>query len=321
MTKSIPALAFFALASLALDTNAQRAYSASYFALDLEGGAAGFLKSAAGGAVTAEVKEFAQAGQPADKQLGQPIYEPFQIQFGLGASDPELYRWMAWAWSGNFQPKNGAILGVDHQFETRSRREFFNAVITETTVPACDGASREAGSLTVKFKPEFTRQVKVSGKLPGNLGMTQAKAWLASNFRLTIDGLDCTRITRIESFTVKNVLPEEQVGEFREHSRLPVKIEFPNLKITLSSASAQTWQDWLESFVVQGKNGSQDERKGRLEFLSSNQREVLATIEFTGLGIFRLENASQPNSDAAMRTTADLYCEGMKFIPGDAVAK
>ncbi len=322
MQKSIPALAFLALASLTLETNAQRAYAASNFALELDGSHVGFLKSVAGGAITAEVQDVAQGGQQSDKQLGRSIYEPFQIQFGIGASDPDLSNWIASVWNKNSQPMNGAIVISDHQMQTKFRREFFNAVITETTVPACDGSSREPGNLTVKFKPEYTQQVKGSGNSPSNVGVTQERAWLSANFRLTLDGLDCTHIARIESFTVKHVLPEAKAGETRDYYREPGKMDFPNLKITLSSASSQTWQDWFESFVIQGKHGPQEERKGRLEFLSPNRREVLATIEFTGLGIFRLETSgSQPNSDMVLRTTADLYCEGMKFIPGDAVSK
>jgi T4-like virus tail tube protein gp19 len=325
MLKSIPAftrVAMVALVTFVLEVPAQRSFTSSRFFLELEGHNPSFLRSMFGGTVTAEVKEMAQAGQSADKKLGQTIYEPFQVQFGLGASDPELDRWIASSWGGNLQPKNGAVIGVDYQYETRFRREFYNALITETTIPACDAQNREAGYLAVKFKPEFTRQFKVSGKLPSPDNRTQQKAWSPANFRLMIDGLDCTRISRIESFTVKHVMPEEPTGEFREYQGLPSKIEFPNLKITLSTASVQTWQDWLESFVVQGKNSSQHERKGRLEFLSANQRDVLATIEFTGLGIFRLDaNPLDSNSDAAFRTTADLYCEGMKFIPGDAAGK
>src|SRR6185369_11323704 len=142
------------------------------------------------------------------------------------------------------------------------------------------------------FAPEYTRQVKASGKVSGDIGTAPAKAWQPANFRLTIDGLDCTRIARIDSFTVKTVPARNEAGQTRDYSPEPGKIEFPNLKITLGNASFQTWQDWFDCFVIGGKNTSQDEKKGTLEFLSSDGREVLATVEFTGLGIFRLETTA-----------------------------
>lgn len=322
MYSFIPAFAFIALASMACETQAQRVYAATHFALDLEGQMVGTLRSVAGGSVSAEVKEMAQVGQQTEKHLGQIHYEPFQIQFGLGLSDPGLYDWVASAWNKTTVAKNGAIVVADYQMNNLFRREFYNAVITETTVPACDRTSRESGYLAVRFKPEYSRQIKAYGRSNRNSAITAQKAWLPSQFRLTLDGLDCTRIMRIESFTVRHVLPEGEPGQIRDYVRESGNIDFPNLKITFSNSTTQTWQDWFDAFVLQGKAGPQDEKKGRLEFLSQDSREVLATVEFSGLGIFRLEtDALQAQSDRVLTTTAELYCEGMKFIPGYAVAK
>jgi hypothetical protein len=45
---------------------------------------------------------------------------------------------------------------------------------------------------------------------------------------------------------------------------------------------------------------------------------VLASVEFEGLGIFRLDAVRDANEGPA-RMAADLYCEKMTFVPGTSV--
>lgn len=314
MKKPITVLALLTYAALVLEANAQRAYVGSSFHLNLGGLEAGYLKSVEGGAITAEVIEEPLPGSFTSKRPGEPRFEPFRIQFGLGAIHPSVSDWISASWNQDNQRKDGSIIAADFQQVARSRREFFGAVITETTLPACDAAGKEPAYLTLKFAPEYTRRTKASGRVAGDFGRAEQKAWLPSNFRLTIDGLDCTRVVRIESFTVKAIQPREAAGQERDYHLEPGRVEFPHLKITMPAAGSQTWQDWFESFVIKGVNASQNEKSGTLEFLSPNRKEVLATVEFTGLGIFRLEaSAPHDNADQIGRVTAELYCERMKW--------
>ncbi len=197
-----------------------------------------------------------------------------------------------------------------------SQKEFFNAVITETTMPACDAASKEPGYIKIGFAPEFTRSAKISGNLAGNLGKSEQTQWLPGNFRLRIDGLDCTRIVRIESFTVKRSMANADIGDSRELLKEPGRMEFPNLKITFSAAGAESWENWFQDFVVAGSNAGDGEKRGTLEFLSPDRQKVLAAVEFDGLGIFRLEADKDADEASVALLSAELYCEKMAFIPG-----
>ena len=88
------------------------------------------------------------------------------------------------------------------------------------------------------------------------------------------------------------------------------RAEFPTLRVTLSQASAESWFDWHESFVVQGNNADNSERNGSLSFLSADLMTELTRIELYHLGIVRLTPA--PKNQIA-RVVAELYCEEMAF--------
>jgi hypothetical protein len=166
-------------------------------------------------------------------------------------------------------------------------------LITETMIPALDAASKDAGYLTVRFQPEAI-DVNPGGAKLSFVG-PKPKLWRTSNFRLEIDGLDCTKVSNIDSFSVK-----------REAS----KTQFPNLAITLSEASAQTWSDWHESFVVNGNNDQSFEKSGALRFLAIDLKTELSRIDLNHLGIFRLARTMGGSSQVA-RVTGELYCEEM----------
>ena len=55
----------------------------------------------------------------------------------------DLYDWINASWSGSYVRKNGAVVAMDQKLVAVSQREFFNALITETTMPALDGSSKE----------------------------------------------------------------------------------------------------------------------------------------------------------------------------------
>lgn len=57
-------------------------------------------------------------------------------------------------------------------------------------------------------------------------------------------------------------------------------VEFPNLRIELATAFAETWRTWFKSFVIDGNSSAMNEKTGTLSFLAPNLSTVLATIGF-----------------------------------------
>ncbi len=295
-----------------------RSYSGGNFQLTLDGVRSGFLKSVEGGGIVGEVVvENVGTSHFAKKHVGRVGYSPFTVQFGMSMTS-EVYDWINASWTGKAISKDGAIVLADLNLNAVSQREFSRALITETSIPALDGGSKDAAYFTVKFAPEYTRTAKASGKLSAVL-KTDQKVWLPSNFRLAIDGLDCTRVSRIGSITVRQPLATDDIGNVRDFIKMPGRIEFPNLTVTMSEMSAQSWFDWFDDFVVKGHNDESREKSGSLSLLSANLAEELMRIEFFNLGIFSIgADKAEANSDSVATVTAQLYCERMELRVGGA---
>jgi len=288
-----------------------RPYVSGNYMLNFAGIPVGFVKSVVGGGVTAEVIcEDAGPSYFTKKHLGQVKYEEFTIRIGL-SMNKAIYDWIAASWQMNYSRKSGSIISADYKLEARSERQFSNALITETTIPAMEGSAKEPAYLTLKLQPELVQYKKAAGKVVGDVGKADQKLWLPSNFRLDIAGLDCTKVNKIDAFTVKQTLATDNVGDVRAK---PGRLNFPNLKVSLSEAGAQTWVDWHNDFVIQGNNGESAEKNGSLAFLSPNRATELGRINFFNLGIFKLGfDESEAATDPIKRVTAELYCERMDF--------
>jgi hypothetical protein len=298
---------------ISLDAKLLSRLVSGHFALRLDTSNASeitLVANADGGSVYADVISVFEAGLHfAHKHPGLPKYEAFEIPIGVAASTG-LFDWVAGSWGANPEARDGAVLGVDFNFNIKSEVGFAGALVVETEIPALVAASKEAGHLTVRLQPEFIDVKTAAGKL--SLIQAKQKLWRTANFRLKIDGLDCTKVSRIESFTVTRRVNVITSGS-GEVSLIPDTVEFPNLKITLSTVSSPTWVDWHESFVVNGNNGDSFERGGAISFLSNDFKTELSRIDLHHLGIIRL--ASNP-SDGLARVTAELYCEEMVLGPG-----
>jgi len=298
-----------------------RAYLSGNHLLQLDGVNTGLLRSVEGGDAYGEV--VTESLGPAyfqKKHLGGVRYADIEMELGLGLTK-SFYEWIAASWQMNYARKNGKVVALDFNMVAKSEREFFNALITETTVPALDGASKEPAYRTVRVRPEYTRVRKPSARKVAVAAFgKEARAWLPSNFRVQIDGLDCSKVQRVDSFTVKQTAPQDAVGDARDYEIVPGRVEFPNLRITLAEVSAESWAAWHQSFVIDGNNDESQEKGGSLVFLSADRKTELAEIRLFNLGIFRLRpERVEGGAEAVRRVTAELYCERMEFHYGSRV--
>jgi len=293
-----------------------RSYVAGNFYFSLDGAKCGYIKSIDGGGITAEViNEPSGPSYFTKKHIGQPKYEDITMQIGFSMTKA-IYEWIRQSWSMQYARKAGAIHALDRDLTPKSARRFHEALITETGIPACDGSSKEPAYMTVKFAPEIIRYEKASGGKQdyGEYGKNEQKVWLPSNFRLTIDGLSCKKVNKVDAFTVKQTTVTDDIGDARDYMKEPGKLEFPNLKISLAEEDAQNWIDWHQTFVIEGNNDESMEKSGTLDLLTPNLKDVLATVKFHNLGIFKLApEKAEANADTIKRVTAELYCERMEF--------
>jgi hypothetical protein len=284
-----------------------------HFALRLANDDVTFLGGADGGGIYADVLSQVSGSEHfARKHLAPPRYEDFSVQVGASMSNG-LFEWIAGSWAAQPPKKDGAILALNFNLNVLTERAFVGALIAETTFPTLDASSTDTSSLTVRFTPQSIALKKGAGKAAP--GKAKQRVWGTSNFRLDIDGLDCTHVSRIDSFTVKRKLTTVHSGSGATSLSAGI-VTFPNLKITLSASTATSWYEWHDDFVVHGHNDDGHERHGVLRFLSPNAKLELGRLDLHHLGIIRLTPHQTDGSQQIARVTAELYCEQMELSVG-----
>ncbi len=291
------------------------AYGAAYNRLEIDGNDAGPLRSVEGGDPYGEVVQVAGgAGSVTDKRIGALHYADIAIECRLVPSGP-LADWIrAWL-GGNLLWHSGAIVEFDRDFRETSRFPF-RATIREVEFPALDANRREPAYLTVRLAPEETERQTGSGAMqPKDAGMIRGaptKPPRSCDFRLHIDDLETKPVSEVGPLVVRQVIGEPMVGEAREYER-PRWLEIGDLVVTLPEAD--DWYDWRDAFIVRGTGPEARERSGRLEYLSQDGKDVLARIEFSGLGIHSLvRERSEEGAPAVRRVRASMYCGNLSLV-------
>ena len=66
----------------------------------------------------------------------------------------------------------------------------------------------------------------------------------------------------------------------------PGRIDFPNLRVTISELDAGPWGDWAQDFLVKGNNDDSHEKSGAIVFLA----HAVVTLLPTAFGAYRGEH-------------------------------
>lgn len=292
-------------------TQGKRDYAIGSSSLELSGAFAGQLVAVEGGDATADViEEKLGSDSVVHKHVAGVRYTDIELECGAGM-ERTFFDWIQDTLTHKFTRKSGAISFLDSNYQEHSRLEFSNALLTRVSFPALDAASKDAVTMTVKLSPEYTRRQKGNGQgRSAPVGSKGQGAWTPANFRLQIDGLDCTHVNKVEPLIVTTAVAENMVGELRDYQKGPAHLEVPDLVLTLSESQAATFYAWHEDFVIKGMNGPEYEKNGTLEFLSPNKNDVLLTLQFKNLGIFKLASVKAPlASETIARVRASMYCE------------
>lgn len=290
---------------------AKGSYRTAGFVLDINGENAGYLQAFEGGNIYAEVIAEQRGSDGIQKKhIGAPQYGDITLKVGMSMGQA-LYDWIKATLNRQTLHKNGSILTVDSSGKVRDELQFFNALITEVNFPASDAGSKEPAYLTILIKPEYIRMKPGSGQTPPS-PVKKQKRWLSSNFRLTLGSLPCSRVAKIETFTINQQVTEGQIGERRDDQIEPTSLEFPNLTITLAAADALDWSQWFEDFVIKGNNADDNELSGSLTWLAADLKTELAVVTLSHVGIFGLApEMVEAGSEQIRRIVVDLYCEQM----------
>jgi hypothetical protein len=312
--KTTAALCALGLVALAARASAAPAstFTAGTFTVSVEGAASEAVAAVEGGDLVGSVGVLGVAadGIPNKRLVGDAVQQPMKIRLRPGSA-PNLESWISRALLPEGLEASGAVILHDAGLNPVSQRTFEDAVLRSLALPVLDAASNQPASITVTVLPRRTTYDLASGPKP-SLGV-KSKEFLASGFRLTIDGLDTSGVAKVE------VPPVVQTsGE----AGTPSALEVPNLTLSLQASTASGWFDWFQEFVIDGKNGDASERSGRIELLGPDGKKVLAAIVLKGLGIVSLSSeradgwlTKKGAKSASERVKAVLYCESLGYEP------
>lgn len=297
----------------------RRAFTGGHFVFVLDGSPqAGYLKSVDGGFVKGSVVEEAVGPDYTRfKHLAGVEIEPISLELGMAMSRP-MFDWIKASWNRQFVRKTGAIIHGDFDLKSQVEQTFQDALLVETGFPALDASSTEPAYLTVKLHPEQVAIVPGVGVPISGLLSPRQKLWTQSRFRLSIDNVDCSRVSKIDAFTVKQRVKQLYVGNQRLPELEPTGIEIPNLTLYTSLAHAQQFLAWHQAFVSQGDQDTRQERQGSLELLG-HDGEPLFTVVLRNIGIISAAiEKSDANADQVKRCKIELYIESMdlEYGPG-----
>ena len=286
------------------------------YLLELEGKPAGRFFDFSGGTVRGEVVE--EIGG-SNKHIGSPRFQDMELTCGTGMSKA-FYEWLGSGFSGSTLRKNGAIVLLDQKQKATARLEFSDAFVSSVVLPQLQRSANKQAFLKVSISPEYTSAKKTDTTKLGVYVSASAKAWNISSFRLKISGLEkeCSQVTKINSLSLTKASKAYSAGNMRVMTKEPATSELSDLIIQLPDLHADGFYKWLDDFVIHGRNSSQFEKKGILEFFAPNSTKAYFGLEFGGLGIIGLAGASAIRTKTSTPVGVEMYCEKMRFYAGAA---
>jgi hypothetical protein len=278
----------------------------SYAFLLIGGTVVGTLGSFEGGNRFGEV-----VSEPPDedgvvhKHIGDVGYEDITVTCSFGLAGP-MYDWITEFANGGGSGRDLSVIITDQSLHKKSRTNFTNSYIHEVMFPTLDAAAAAPVHLTAKiltFGP-VDRHV-VTGPMQGQ--PSNQRQWLPANFRLAIDGLNATKVDRIEAFAIRQQLFDNPPARAKFTLPRPV---VDDLRVRLTEATSDTWFTYLDDFL----DGNDGEVGGTLTVLAGNLARTLLSVGFTNLGLHRLDRDPFGASSATVRKVrAELYCEGLSL--------
>ena len=296
-----------------------RSYAAGHFVFQLDDGTPdpGIIRSVSGGAIKGQIVDEAPGSDlHRVKHIGVVELEPIELELGMALSEP-FVKWINDSWMKKYGRHNGCIIHADFDNSERLTQTFYEALIAETKFPALDGSAKESVYLGVTIHPEKCSIKEGDGGKISGVDKPEQKKWLSSNFRLSIGGLNCRHVSKIDGWSVKQKIKQVYNGEDRFPEIEPVGIEFPNLTFYMALEFASDFLKWHEAYVLKGGRDMDHEKQGSIEFLSPNLEETLFTVELANVGIHGIAiEKSQAGQEEVKRCKIDVYVESMSIKYG-----
>jgi hypothetical protein len=182
--------------------------------------------------------------------------------------------------------------------------EVHNALLAEVRFPAL--SSKDPLRVTLVFQGDYAQSSAPPPPLPGAL----RNGFVPTSFGFEIPGVDLSRISRVEAFTIKRKVAFDDLGDSKGATMTHAEqTEIPNILVTLPREHSDGLAAWRDASFAASPGSN--EKNGTLNLLDGSARAIV-TFQFTNLGILRLSVV--PNAGPAPRLMqAEFYCENISI--------
>jgi len=290
--------------------------SAGRFQLEVDGATVGSLRHFSGLGMEADIAQNDMGpASVAKKHVANFKWAPGAAKVGLGMGKG-MYEWIKASFAQTNVRRDGAFKVADANGKVQSSLNFNGGIMTSVTVPKMDGSSKEAGFFDIAFQAEQVQWALASGEDISKVVARPGKAWVSSNFKLSLGNLPCARVAAVDAFTWRCELAADSVGVFREPTTQAAKVTVPDIRLTISAADFQPWAEAAKKWFVDGQHLEADEMKGRITLLDPtlNEANALGWIDLVNVG-FKSFNPPEADTttDHLMTFSVVLYVEQMNF--------
>ena len=302
----------------------QRAFFSGRFTLEIGergGKAVDLVNSVDGGHFKSEaIGEQVGADGITTRYPGRQKFEDITLQVGTAMS-PTFWDWIRNSLDNNYQRKNGAVVAYDFDGKERSRRTFYDALISEVGFPTLDAKAKDPAYLMVKIAPERMEwEAGSDGATAPRSEPSKQKLWVPSNFRFRIDGFSTEMmkwVQKVDAFTLKQNIILNPIGRELYVRKEVGRVEYPNLTFYVPETYGKPWIEYWKTFVGKGEHTSKNEHTAMIEYLSSDLTRVLMQIDFGGVGITGVTfDKHEAGTDSMRMYKIECYSESMKLRPG-----
>lgn len=302
----------------------QRAFFSGRFVLELgegKGGAVDLVYSVDGGHFKSEaIGEKVGAEGLETRYPGRQKFEDITLQVGTAMS-PQFWDWIKASIDNNYKRMNGAVVAYDFDGKERSRRSFYDALISEIQFPTLDAKAKQPAFITVKIAPETMKWEKGSGADAPPSNPIKQKLWVPANFKFRIDGLSeesMRWVQKVDALTIKQNIILNPIGKEKFVRKEVGRIEYPSLSFYLPETYGEPFLTYWKDFVGEGNHTHDAEHNGSIEYLSSDLAKTLMTLQFESIGITAVNyDKHEAGTENIRMYKIDCYMESMTLKPGE----
>lgn len=230
---------------------------------------------------------------------GQPTFGAFEARINVSSASA-LLDWAMTLARRKVADASGAVLVANQNFDAQRRIDWSAGLVTELALDPLDARDgKKPFAINVKWQPSAVKHSKGSGKVNGGVAK-KAKAWLCSNFRLTMGGLpfDGKRVVRVELPTVKSK-GQAKIGA-RRRAVMP-EVEFSPMRLTVSGLGVDDAFAWVQKVQEHGGVLANDRFDLSIEMLDPALAKVLGTITLQGCTLQSWEEPAFESANEAVR--------------------